>query len=343
VLAVTSAKAQTTLDVAGAFYDAALGERLVHISEEAYAQADRSLNVTQDQRSAGRVSEFELLRARVARDTLEPSVVRARNARAVAYLRLKQLLDLPLAEPLSLISDLDDTALPAPPQFAARVAEAEARLTAQPRVPVALAGNDVKIAEQALAIIRATRLPSIGVRSDLGLVNYPDSFPTLNDWRQNWTVGLALSVPILTGGRIGANAAIARAGIDEAHARLRQTREVAELDDASSRQDLQAARLEWQVSGGTIQQAQRAYEIAELRYSEGLSTQLELADARLQLAQSQVTRAEAARNLQVRRIRFALLPELPFATGVATQSPTATGTQTGVQAAPASAGAPGGR
>ena len=157
---------------------------------------------------------------------------------------------------------------------------------------------------------------------------------------------------LLTGGRTRANELIARAGVEEAGARLRQTQEIAALDEASTRQDLQATRLEWQVSGGTIQQAQRAYEIAELRYNEGLSTQLELADARLQLAQSQVTRAEAARNLQVRRIRFALLPELPLdgsaagraaAPGAQAQPQSPVSAQPAMQAAPVIPGAQGGR
>jgi outer membrane protein len=122
-----------------------------------------------------------------------------------------------------------------------------------------------------------------------------------------------MSVPIFTGGRIKANEALARAAADEARATLRLTQELDALDRASTRSEVEAARAEWEASLSTIEQAQRAYEIAELRYREGLSTQLELSDARLQLAQSQATRAEAARTLQVRRIRLALLPELPLA------------------------------
>ena len=67
--------------------------------------------------------------------------------------------------------------------------------------------------------------------------------------------------------------------------------------------------------------------------------------ARLQLAQSQVTRAEAARNLQVRRIRFALLPALPLvaasASAVQNAGSTASQTQTRTQTTPAATGAAG--
>jgi outer membrane protein len=311
-LALSSARAQSTLDVAEAFYDAALADRLVAIAEDTYAQADRSLKVTEEQRAAGRLSEFELLRARVARDSLRPSVVRAQNARDLAYLRFKQLIDLPLEIELRLAADLDAPAISPPARFAGRLVEAE-QPAPPARLAVAQVQNEVLAADADISIARAERWPAIALRSDFGLVDYPASLPDFDDWRQNWIVGVAMSVPIFTGGRIKANEALARAAADEARATLRLTQELDALDRASTRSEVEAARAEWEASLSTIEQAQRAYEIAELRYREGLSTQLELSDARLQLAQSQATRAEAARTLQVRRIRLALLPELPLA------------------------------
>jgi hypothetical protein len=71
-----------------------------------------------------------------------------------------------------------------------------------------------------------------------------------------------------------------------------------------------------------VQQAQRAYEIADLRFREGLSTQTELLDARSALASAESIRLEAARSLGVARVRVALLPALPVA-----NVPTITGQQ----------------
>jgi outer membrane protein TolC len=70
----------------------------------------------------------------------------------------------------------------------------------------------------------------------------------------------------------------------------------------------------WEASAGTVQQAERAYQIAELRNREGLSTQLELSDSRLSLEVARATRAQAARDLQVARARLALTPALPAGT-----------------------------
>jgi outer membrane protein TolC len=106
--------------------------------------------------------------------------------------------------------------------------------------------------------------------------------------------------------------AVANANLQQAHLRLQQTKERAEVDARNADLQLASAVAAWEASAGTEEQAGRAYQIAEVRYREGLSTQTELNDSRIQLAQSQVTRAQAARDLQIARMRLALLPALPL-------------------------------
>jgi outer membrane protein TolC len=122
-------------------------------------------------------------------------------------------------------------------------------------------------------------------------------------------------VPLFTGGRISGQKQVARANVDEARLRLKQARELAALDNESADATLAAAEAAWAASAGVVSQAQRAYEIAELRYREGLSTQTELGDARVQLQQALANRAQSARDLQVARVRNALLGDLPVAVG----------------------------
>jgi outer membrane protein TolC len=128
----------------------------------------------------------------------------------------------------------------------------------------------------------------------------------------DWTVSLGLQLPIFTGGRIGGDVAVARANVNQAELRLQQARELAEVDARNSMIQLEAAQAAWQASAGTVEQASRAYHIAELRYREGISTQTELLDSRIQLQQAQAARARAARDLQVSKVRMALLPALPI-------------------------------
>jgi outer membrane protein TolC len=190
--------------------------------------------------------------------------------------------------------------------------------------------------EQDVRIARSQRLPAVSVTSTYGRVAYPGGFPGWGDFRTNWSVGASAQVPIFTGGRIKADEISARATLTESKARAQLARELSTLDAATARLDLVAARAAWEATAGTVQQAQRGYEIAELRYREGLSTQLELSDSRLLLQQAQATRAQAARAVQLARVRLALLPDLPLSdTGAITPTLQESGAQTIAPAGPA--------
>jgi outer membrane protein TolC len=97
-------------------------------------------------------------------------------------------------------------------------------------------------------------------------------------------------------------------------------REFAALDSRVALNALNQAKSAWEASRGTAEQASRAYQIAEVRYREGISTQLELNDSRILLEQATANRALAARNLQMARIKLALLPNLPLSSGTSAQS-----------------------
>ncbi|MGE0592854.1 MAG: TolC family protein [Vicinamibacterales bacterium] len=331
-LALTGARAQLLFDVTQAYYDAVLSNRLVAIAEATLEQAEATLLRTQAGFRAGTQPEFELLRARVNRDNQRPALIRQRVNRDLAMLRLKQRLELPAAADLRLADDLSGDDLPPAPVFAERVTSVEAMLMAaadpiQPvvqagpqllpeRAAVLEAGVAVRSSEAALDAALAERKPSVTLTSTYGRVSYPTGFLWgFSSLRTNWTVGANVQLPLLTGGRLRGTALVARAELEQSQARLRQVEELAELDSRSALAELIAARAAWESTAGTIEQASRAYGIAEVRFQAGLSTQLELSDSRLLLQQAEANRAQAARDLQVARARLALLPGLPLGTG----------------------------
>jgi outer membrane protein len=128
----------------------------------------------------------------------------------------------------------------------------------------------------------------------------------------DWTISVRASVPLFTGGRIKGEVEAAQAEADIARLRLRQAREAASREAVSAAQLLDAATASFVASTGTAEQAARAYQIAEVRVREGLSTLTDLADARLQRQQADANRAQAARDLQVARLRVLLLRDLPL-------------------------------
>ncbi len=325
--ALTTARGQLLFEVAQAYYDAVLSDRLVTIAAATLEQAGATLKQTQAGFDAGTQPEFEVLRARVSRDNQSPVLIRQRANRAVAFLRLKQLLELPADYALELADGLADEALPPPPAFAERVvtvektlrdAEAanavlEANVSLPERTAVDEAATTVRLREASLKLVEAQKKPSASLNSSYGRIAYPDNLlPTFN--RANWTIGASMTLPILTGGRQRGDEAVALAELAQAKSQQKQVQELAALDTRSAWAELIASRVAWEATAGTVQQAQRAYQIANVRFTNGVSTQLELSDARLSLQQAEANRTVAARDLQVARARVALLPNLPVST-----------------------------
>ncbi len=302
---LASQEAQTRLTVAEAYFDALLADRLLTIADSTLVQAERTYENTRLAHEVGNVAEFELLRAQVIRDNARPVVIQRRAQRDIAFLRLKQLLELPPDDSLRLTTELDG---PAVDTLAATVSE-------EARAAIRQAEENVVIQEGRLAVARAASWPTLRLTSNYARLGYPDDvFPAWSDFVSDWNVALSLSVPLFTGGRLSGDRMVARADVDEARLRLVQTRELVALDTRSALAAFEAAQSAWAASEGTVEQAQRAYAIAEVRYEEGISTQTELGDARVQLQQALANRAQSARDLRVARLRLELLEQLPLGT-----------------------------
>jgi outer membrane protein len=318
-------RAQLRLDVTQAYFDAALADRLVALAESSAVQTENVLKQTQLARTVGNVSEFELLRAQVSSANQRPIVIQRQSDREVAYLRLKQLMNVPLDNAVQLTTAVDDAAAI---NSALEAAKITGDTSATDRATVREAAAAIDAQRGLLKITKAQRFPTLVLTSQYGKVAFPlTGFPQSGDFRTNWTIGLASQVPLFTGGRIKGEQMVAEANVREAQARYDQLREFAALDSRVTLNNLFQASAAWLASLGTADQARRAYSIAEVRYKEGISTQIELNDARILLEQAVVNRALAARNLQVARVKLALLPDLPLQTTGATQAQAAAAQQ----------------
>ena len=325
-------RAQLQLDVASAYYDAALADRLVAIADSSLQQTEGALRQTSLARQVGNQSEFELLRARVTRDNQVPVLLQAKTTRELSYLRLKQLLNLPYSDSLVLTDGIGDVEPASPVQAVANAntaATAAAMVvamtdslvqrsdtSAEARATVRQLVESVNSQEAQRRVAKSEYLPAVTLSSSYGRVAFPSAgFPEWNSFVNNWTVTVAATMPLFTGGRIRGENVVAAANVAEAKARLQQTREFAALDARQAVAQLEQSAATLAASAGTAEQATRAYNIAEVRFREGLSTQLELSESRVLLQQARANRAQAARDFQVARLRLTLLKDLPLGAG----------------------------
>ena len=132
----------------------------------------------------------------------QPVVIQRRSQRELAYLRLKQLLNLPSATPLVLTTSLGDSATATPVSFASAVVSNPGDTTTSDRAPVRQAAQALRTQEAALKVARSERIPSLALVSQYGRVGYTTGIPSWNQLFTNWTVGVSLSLPVFSGGRI---------------------------------------------------------------------------------------------------------------------------------------------
>ncbi|HYD53961.1 MAG TPA: TolC family protein, partial [Gemmatimonadaceae bacterium] len=252
----------------------------------------------------------------------------ARAQRQVAYLRLKQLLDVPLDEGVTLTTPIEDAAAPGSIPavlVAARLRSPAAGATlgadvvdtaVAERAVVRQTSEAVRAQENLLRVTRGQRFPAISLTSGYQRLFFPNStFPSLSEYTQNWTIGVSAGVSLFNGGRVRGEELVARADLDEARARLTQVQELAALDARMALNELAEAEATWSASQGTVEQAQRAYRIDQIRFREGIATQTDLSQTRILLQQATANRAMAARGLAVARMKLALLRDLPLQLG----------------------------
>ncbi len=284
------AAAAVRFEVRRAYYDAVHAGRLVAIAESALEQARAHLAQVRAGRREGTRSEYELLRAEVDAANQEPGVIAARNGHDLARLDLMRLVDAPLEQPLDLLTPLvsADGTVPV-------VTDLSTAVDARPAVTAA--NQLVEARRLAVKLYRSQYWPSLYASSSISHVAYPaDFWPNRRQFWRSWDAYLTLDVPIFNGFRTHGQVVEARAEYEKARAARDLAVKGAAIEAVQARGEIERAQTTLLARRETVRQARRAWELARVRYTNGMSTQIEVSDARLQLQSSEVNEVRAMRD-----------------------------------------------
>jgi outer membrane protein TolC len=282
--------ADVTFQVTQAYWNAALQGRLLAIAVENLEQARQHLHEVQLYRQAGTRAEYDLLRAQVDAANQEPPVVQAHNSVDLAQLDLKRLLNVAADQPLVLQTTLDspDATIPV---------LASDSLGGPDRPGLVAADRTVSEWEQLLRVAQADRWPTLSATTTYNEQTFPtDVSPIGARFLRGWNGEVKLSFPIFLGFRTGGRVDQARAGVLRAQAQRDQLQKQVELDVARARAEVARARALLVARRGTVRQGRQAEHLAGVRYANGMSTQLEVSDARVAAQQSAVNEVQATRD-----------------------------------------------
>jgi outer membrane protein TolC len=287
------AASDLTYQVRQAYYDAVYAQRLVEIAEGALRQARAHLGLVRAGRREGSRSEYEALRAAVDAANQEPPVIAAGNGLDIALLALKRLVNVPLEQPVALVTPLvsPDGTVPVVTNLSTAVDR---------RPALAAADAEVEARGQAVKVYRGQRWPDLYVSTTIEHQAFPSElWPRRDQFRRNWDASLRLTLPIFTGLRTEGQVAQARADYETARANRDRLREGAAIEAAQAKAELERALSTLTARRETVRQARRAWELAGVRFTNGLSTQVEVSDARLQSQTAEVNQVQAMRDYLV--------------------------------------------
>ncbi len=293
------AAGEVVLQVKQAYYDAALARSAVRIVESSVELAQEHRDDVRLRYEAGRVSELDVMRAEVELENLRPQLVQAKNAVELSMLNLKRLINLPLDAEVDLTTPIVpaqgaeafQAGLPALDQAIERLNQ---------RASVRAMESQVAIREEQVDMARAAYFPTISLTGNLSRQAFPQSmrFPNAGDWRDDWTVGFSIKWPVFAALR-DAQVDAAKAQAREAQLQEKQLVESVRVQYEQALGELERARAQIQAARHTVAQAEKVYDLTEMRFREGLATQLEVSQARLSLQQARLNDVQAYHDVYV--------------------------------------------
>ncbi len=326
-------RARLTVDVQRAYMQVLYTERIVGIQRSNLALATDRAKQVEQLLSAGRAARYDVLRANVERELIEPLVIQAVNDRRLAEIDLKRILNVPVDQPIALTTNIDAEAAKV---VLAALADS---MLAPDRAVIRSGEYTVQARREGVSIAKADLLPTVSVSFQNGYQAFPPlgfGFPSRvgtsgnqfcnagapatqqcqnGGWFLDRSATMTVSIPVFDGFRAKSAIELARAQQRLAETQLQLQREAVGLEVARARAEMNRARSVFEARQQTVANAQEAFQLATLRFNRGLSTQLEVSDAQLALLTAQSTEARATFDLALAAAELAraLGRPIPFA------------------------------
>ncbi len=286
---VAAARTQVAFAARTRFAQWEQAQAMLAVAGDTLTAQTKNTEVTQQLFDAGKVPQFDLLRAQAAQTDAEQQVANAQAEVTAARAQLAQALGV--------------TADTLPATFAEQLTAAppvNALDTALARRPDLLAAQQTICAAQAtLAARKAEYRPQV---YGVGMVDV--LAPADMGKTAGVTVGVIAGVPILDGGRRMSEICEAEQAVQQANAEFAGLALQVRAEVAAAAARATAARQNIDTASSQVTSAEAAYTVAQARYAGGKSTIVELLDA--QRAQTDARQNQVTARAQYRAMLAAL-------------------------------------
>ncbi len=292
-------------DVKKAFFNILLAEQSLDVLRQSEANIRRTVEDTELRYRNGLASEYDLLTAQVQLSGLKPQILQTENSIKVAKLQLKMYLSIPENVEIEAAGALDDQR--------DRVLTGAEGLSADLTNNSDLRSLDFQreLLRRQLRVSNAGRWPTVAAffnatytGNDLDmsrLGNFTgggsqEAAPGSGSkfwWQHPVSAGLRVSIPLFSGLTKMYQSRQLKNQIAQLDMQRDYTEQQLDVQMRSAINDLLTARETMYAQELTVQQAAKAYDIADTRYRAGAGTILELNTSQVNMVQAQLSYSQA--------------------------------------------------
>lgn len=245
----------------------------------------------------GLVAEFDKIRADVAVANVEPLVIDAESGRYAAQAALQTYLSMDLED--TIVVTAGD--LPEPSEIP-NIDEA-LKLAMASNYDLQALGLQIELAKKMIDVQTSDYYPTLAAFGQWQQQGQSDSF---NDFRSATSslVGLNFSMNLFNGLRTKAKVEQSQIDVASASERKAQITDLIKLQTRTIINQLASAKARINAQRSSVGQAQRGYEISQIRYKEGTGNILEISDAETALSRAQVNEISARLDYHTMRADY---------------------------------------
>jgi len=278
-------KQEVIFEVKRAFYGCLLAIEFIKVSKEAVDLAQKHLSNVKNLYEVGMASQFDLLRAEVQLANLKPQLIRAKNNFESALLGLKTILGIDLNASIELNGELKYE--PIEPNL-----EECLEIALKNRPEIIQINYQEKIGEQILRLAKVYNFPTLSIVGNYNIWGNELSLDK-EKWQDFYNINLVLSIPIFSGFLTSAKIGQSKAFLKEIKLNKKALIEKIKLDVQQAILKIKEAKETLESQEKNVEQAQESVRIAELNYSEGLATSLDVSSAQVALTQAKTNYSQA--------------------------------------------------
>lgn len=292
-LGIEKTQQQVKLDATTGYYSILQTRNLVKLSEESLDQLVAHLKNVEAQYSAGTVAKSDVLRSEVEKAKAEQSLIKAKNSYELAVSSLNNVIGMPLDTQITVKEELKYEKFDKSLADCITAALANRPDLAQAAANVDMAKTDIQVAESG---------NKLTVAASASQKWNDDEFPGTKN--NNWTIGVNASYNLFDAGITKSKIRGAETTLVKASEQLRQAKDAVQLEVRQAYLNMQEAEKRIATSQVAVTKAEEDYKIAQVRYSAGVGTNLDVIDAQVALTSAKTDYVQAMYDYNTSRAKL---------------------------------------